>query len=172
MKKKKIRFNLIFLLLIACIVSCSMLPKPQSDNETLLILPIKTIKKANCDFFRHYIIELENTDEIIRIDPQSGYMFVRNLQPGKYTATKLISLHRGHVRRREFDLNIPFSLSARTITIFPCRLEVLLRKEYREMKSNYYQYWEFYKLSTREKKNIIEDIKKHKSIEYWRIQEN
>ena len=172
MKKKKIRFNLIFLLLIACIVSCSMLPKPQSDNETLLILPIKTIKKANCDFFRHYIIELENTDEIIRIDPQSGYMFVRNLQPGKYTATKLISLHRGHVRRREFDLNIPFSLSARTITIFPCQLEVLLRKEYREMKSDYYQYWEFYKLSTREKKNIIEDIKKHKSIEYWRIQEN
>jgi hypothetical protein len=161
----------LFVILIFSFSSCATLPKPPSENSTLLIIPVETTKKTNYDYYRHYVIELANTDTTIKIEPKSGYLFVRNLKPGEYVATKLISLHRSHKRKREFPLRIPFNLYPRTITIFPSRLEILLRKE-QGRSSTYYQYWEFFGLSTDEKQTIVEDIKKYRRIEYWKIQED
>ena len=163
-------FCVLVVILAFVFSSCATLPKPQSKDSTLLIIPIKSIKKTNYDYYRHYIIELSNTDSTIKVEPQSGYLFIRHLRPGDYTAIKLISLHRKHIRRREFRLYIPFSLSTQTITIFPSRIEILLRKE-QNRDSTYYQYWEFFELSTDEKQAIIEDIKNYRRIENWRIQE-
>jgi hypothetical protein len=151
--------------------SCATLPKPPSENSTLLIIPIKSIKKTTNDYYRHYMIELTNTDTTIKIEPKTGYLFIRNLKPGEYVATKLISLHRKHIRRREFPLHIPFSLYPKTITIFPSRLEILLRNELGRS-FTLYQYWEFFELSTDEKQAIVEDIKTYQRIEYWKIQED
>ena len=164
-------FSGILVILVFSFSSCATLPKPPSENSTLLIIPIQTIKKTNYDYYRYYIVELSNTDTTIKIEPKSGYLFVRNLKPGDYVATRLISLHRKHVRRREFPLHIPFSLHPKTITVFPSRLEILLKKEWGRS-STYYQYWEFIELSTDEKQAIVEDIETYQRIEYWKIQED
>lgn len=163
------RSRIILVGFVVLLSSCATLPKPQTENSTLLVIPVKTIKKTNYEYYRHYIIKLSNTDATIKIEPHSGYLFVRHLQPGEYAAVKLISLHRKHTRKREFPLYIPFTLSAGSITIFPSRLEILLRKE-QGRDYTYYQYWEFYDLPEAEKLAIIQEIEGYRRIEYWQIQ--
>lgn len=157
-------------LLGVLIVGCKSLPKPENISSTLLIIPTEFKKiKTNRESFRYYLLDLENSDEQIKITPRNGNLFIKYLPEGNYKITKVHSIHRNADRPKESIVNIDFELKSGRVTVLPYLFKIWIQPE-SNRESNYFQYWSFEKMINNELENKIQKIKEFKNNELWLIE--
>jgi hypothetical protein len=143
-------FRVLAALCALLLSACAPLPPVGDATPTLLVIP-KEFRQVNADTepFRHYQLELEGRDERIEITPESGYEWVRGLEPGRYRITRVHSLHRSGKRPRATPMDIEFDVEAGKVNLLPYQFEMLLRRE-EGRKFKYYQYWSMEPLDKQE----------------------
>lgn len=167
----RIILNVIFFFIFASILmGCKSLPKPEDSSSTLLAIPIE-FKRINTtrDSFRYYLLDLENSEEQIKILPKNGYKFIDYLPQGKYKIIKVHSIHKTANRPRETVVNIDFEMNSGEITVLPYLFKIWIKQE-KNQKSNYYQNWSMEKLIKNEVENRMQTLFEYKNNELWIIE--
>ena len=119
-----------FVLLSSCVSISGLLPKPKSNNDTLLV--IKLNRKGTSDIHSDYILYTKEGG-MIKINTKRNLELIRGLSPGAHTIDRVRVVHREYKRTlADWDLadcgmeQIPFYLSPGKITIFPCVLQIAM----------------------------------------------
>ena len=109
-----------FFILTSILIGCKTLPKPEDSSSTLLVIPIEFKKiNTNRDSFRYYLLEIEDSEQQIKILPKNGYKFIDYLPQGKYKIIKVHSIHTTANRPKETIVDIEFELNPGEITVLP-----------------------------------------------------
>ena len=157
------------IILIVVLSGCSSLPSPETPNSTLLVIYVAVDHESGGQPFRYYKLYMDNGEELAKLYASDGLVFVTNLPAGKHVVKKLKSIHKKHVRTRESDVYIPFEMRSKSITVFPQKLKVTIRRENTKSKSTYYQYWDFIDLNSDDKDKINNLLRQQGNYKLWDI---
>ena len=80
------------LAVVLLLSSCASFPRPQSDRDTLLLIPASIVKKDSFPVFGHYQVHVvgDQVDTVVDIPPYGGYGLVQGLPPGRYSITEAV----------------------------------------------------------------------------------
>jgi hypothetical protein len=116
--------TLLFTLFPSCATYRGTVPKPKSNDDTLLV--IKLDREQPGKIFADYILHTSEGVKI-KISTKRNYIFVRGLSYGEYTITRMQSIYReaksfGSIR--DLKRKIPFVLMRGRIEILNYVLQV------------------------------------------------
>ena len=92
------------LAVVLLLSSCASFPRPQSDRDTLLLIPASIVKKDSFPVFGHYQVHVvgDQVDTVVDIPPYGGYGLVQGLPPGRSPRIEKIEVIRhARVRRKQ-----------------------------------------------------------------------
>jgi hypothetical protein len=168
--KRHTRKIALFFLLGLTLTACKSLPKPENHSSTLLVIPTEFKKiRTNRESFRYYLLDIENSEDQIKIIPRNGYLFIDYLPQGKYKITKVHSIHRTADRPKQKVVDIEFEMISGQVTVLPYLFKTWIQPE-ANRESNYYQYWSFEKIINNEIQEEIQNISEYKNNELWHIE--
>ncbi len=118
-------YCLLFAVTAVFIFSCSSIPAPHNEDDTLLIIPVGVINKSNEPWYGSYSFVIEsitggNEVKIKKIQRTEGYTYVSTLPPGEYRIKELVFMNNSKNYDRESRIEISiitFTLEAGTLTV-------------------------------------------------------
>ena len=174
--------RLFIVLLVIIMSSCTTsLPEPTTQHQTILVIPLSAENKSERSF--EYSLSLE-----ISKDTESGtyletaysgeitpkedvpHIIIPDLPPGHYVLTKVIkfktglSSATGHEEERV--LNQPFLLKKGEISILSKALRMVQQRSSNNESSFYFT---FRNIPFYEKDRLLQDLKKEKSFNKWKL---
>ena len=123
-KRIAVYIGLLIVILFTAI-SCSSIPFPHDEDDTLLIIPVGIVNRSNEPWYGNYSYIIENISEgrevkIKKIPRTEDYTYVSTLPPGEYRINELIFFNNSKTYDRESRIKInviTFTLAAGKITI-------------------------------------------------------
>lgn len=175
---KRYLFILVFLSLCVSIilVSCaSMLPKPESPDDTLLvIIAVRDLSNLGGHVtmsFSHLELTIKGMDTPVRISGES-YRFINNLAPGIHETVTIQEIysdtyetHYVGSELKPASFRVPFVLKPGTITIFPAKFVLVTE---RTGEHQFSSGWDIKKITEDEKLKIINDLKGDENFKLWK----
>ena len=152
-------------------ISCTSLkvPVPKEDNETQLLVCIKTETVDQYKFFASYKVFLDNGDSF-RITPSEGYLHIKSLPPGEYKVIGRQAYYKNTGRYGSYsELNIPFTLEPRTITILPSFFALRIGRAQKE--GRYTQYFSAMRMGSIHREEARDYLAEFENISHWKIRD-
>lgn len=135
-------------------------PEMDGANDTLLCVPENAEKVDVGDddtYIEDYKILVEGPERrTITITPGGTRTYQKGLKPGNYTAVEFFSVNKeSGAKTASRAINIPFTIRASYITIFPAEVVCKLTKVYGALK----QSGEIITISSSRSRSILNDVK-------------
>jgi hypothetical protein len=152
-------------MLCAC-QSTKYTPKPKNAESTLLIIPLQFANQTKDPFPVQFSLNFDGSMDsrtLDLIDFSKPYAFIKTLSPGTHKITRLLSRwsETGQIMG-QYDLSLPFTVSAGEAAVLPYRFNVLVKdKRY---------YFSTPNILANEMKEIKKDLMEYENIEAWILQ--
>ncbi len=159
-------------MLIAILSSgCAGVPKPSSDNDTLLLVPI-TMDNGTTESWTiasNYKIRLESDagERWIGVRTANDYEIVHGLLPGEYAITGVTSTYAGE-KPFMFDNPVRFVLNPGELKIFPYSISITIYRQ----KGSLWESFRLKPLDPETKYTLLDSLRKEENIELWQIDFN
>ncbi len=162
-----------FILLVAVMFSgCRTLPKPASNIDTLLIIPIATEKNSTKSWFGKYRITITNyktkkKEKTLLLPIKDGFTQIRGLPPGIYYISESVFVYNDSSKRGgSKTAYILFSLYPNKITVLNKKFVYRLWDENRDGHTHFMNH-KWYSFSAKEKEELIKSISDYKNFALW-----
>lgn len=168
--KKKILFP-ILITSVFLICSCLSLPAPSDDGDTLLIIPVKLLRKDNFDWFGKFQITIKSTDtgKIVKklfLPTHYALLKITNLPPGNYKISRILFIYDSDGKTGSDETtNIPFTLYPNEMTILKTKFSYELNTNRREGKNWIYIQWG--PNSPTNQVNLLNRLKEYENFDLW-----
>ena len=179
MKNAAIPRTILIFALFGLLLSCTSFPSPKSGDDTLLILPVNTLRQTSVQFFGNCevrIVRLEDYRETLyQIDPNSHYGMIEGLPPGQYAIREIAAKYKegGTVWAKKAD--IEFSLIPNCITILPQEFFFkIIETPNKDKPGEYiYEMWVSWgDLTQSTAKKLLQRLIEEKNYPFWELSEN
>jgi hypothetical protein len=155
--------------IIYCIVvlsGCSSIPRPDSKNDTLLVIPVTVENTTKYEWsisFNYKIcIERNNAEHWIVVRPSSRFEVYHGLEPGTYHVTKLMS---GNGDKKLYTFKRPgdIEILPGKLKVFPWTLMIRLYQDNKGL----YEGIDFEEMNLKSKTAFYDELAKIDDFGLW-----
>jgi hypothetical protein len=152
---------LIFILVSGCV----SIPKPETKNDTILVVKVKTRNETDWDanlFYYKCCIERNGIETWITVRPNVKFVVMHGLEPGRYSFTQFIIMNSNRFPQK-FDHPSEVELVPGKIVVFPYSFLIEITRE----DKLYYQRISCEEMTLKDKTDMYDILKKEANFDSW-----
>ncbi len=163
-------FTILILLFVIIVTGCRTLPKPNSNIDTLFIIPIKTQKDSSAQWFGKYRITISDSKNNKEVKTHylpitNGFTTIRGLAPGSYYISEDFFIYDDdHTKGSSSGRHYSFILYPNKISVLD--YEFLYKMWKKDSDTNTMnREWKYF--SKTKQQRLIESISDYENFSLW-----